>query len=171
MNHEFRQGADADPALYGFEDRVHVIHAQNRRTLLLALFPQSQKPIQIRSREAGVLAIDDNGVGIQIFRCLRHAASANIRRGGIDIDVHRHQVPLDEIGLPRRHHANRNIGFAHAEIQLALIQHQLDRDFRMKIQELLHPRRQPSRTEGHCSRHFTESVQRRRVPGHAESGV
>jgi hypothetical protein len=139
--------ANTDAALYGFEDRVHVVDAQNRRTLLLSLLAESQKPIQIWVRKPRVLAIDDEGMAVQVLRCLGHAAAPDIRGGGVDVDVHRHQVPLNEIGLARRHHANGDVGLAHAEVQFALIEHQLDRHFRMKIQELLHPRRKPGRAQ------------------------
>ena len=41
-----------------------------------------------------------------------------------------------------------------AEVQLALVEHELDRDLRMQLQELLHPRRQPGGAERDRCRHL-----------------
>src|SRR5262249_16149142 len=59
------------------------------------------------------------------------------------------QVALDQLGLARRRHADGDIGLAHAEVELAVFQHQVDVDVGIDLEELAHPRRQPGRPQRH----------------------
>ncbi len=63
-------------------------------------------------------------------------------------------MPLDQFRLPRRRHADGDIGLAHGKIELAVLQHQIHLDIRIKIDEFEQHRRQPGRAEGLGRRHL-----------------
>ena len=69
------------------------------------------------------------------------------RRRCIDVAVHGHQVALDQLRLPRRQQADGDICLAHAEVELAVVEHQIDRDIRIDLDELADARRKPGRAE------------------------
>jgi hypothetical protein len=57
-------------------------------------------------------------------------------------------MALDQIGLARRHHADRHIGLAHRQVKLAVIDQQRQLDIGIQLQELTHARGQPFDAEG-----------------------
>ena len=74
-----------------------------------------------------VVAEQDQPVGVQILRPLRHAVLLQIFGRGADMPLHRHQVPLHQVGLLRRVHADRHIRLAHRQIEFGVVQQQRDR--------------------------------------------
>ncbi len=61
----------------------------------------------------------------------RLADAREIRWRRVDVIVHGEQLALDQIGLHRRAHAERDVGFALREIELAIFQHQMHLHFRI----------------------------------------
>src|SRR3546814_1594601 len=61
----------------------------------------------------------------------------------------RHQVTLDEIGLPGRREADRQVRLAHGEIDLAVEQQQVALDLWIDLDELAHAGGQPVGAESH----------------------
>ena len=49
--------------------------------------------------------------------------------------MHRHQVALDQVRLARRLHADGDVGLAHGEVELAILQQQVDLDIRVVLEE------------------------------------
>src|SRR5439155_21036170 len=65
-----------------------------------------------------------------------------------------HQMPLNQLRLTRRRHADGHIGFAHAEIEFSVVQQQVDRNVGIDFEELAHARGEPGRAQGDRGRHF-----------------
>ena len=57
------------------------------------------------------------------------------------------QVALDQIGLARRGHADRDIGLAHRQVELRIVDDEADLDLGIKVEELADARREPDRAE------------------------
>ena len=57
--------------------------------------------------------------------------------------MHGEELALDQVGLHRRAHADGEVGRALRQVELAVVHHQMDFDFRKFLQELLQPRQQP----------------------------
>lgn len=67
--------------------------------------------------------------------------------------MHHEQLAPDQIVLRGWLETNGDIGLAHAEVQLLVVQDELQPDVRIKIGELIEPRRQPEHAERHGRRH------------------
>ena len=89
----------------------------------------------------------DQPMVVQIGRRLRHAVPADIVRRSVDVIVNRHQGAADQIGLGRFDQADRNIRFAHSQVEIAVGQKQADVDIRILLQKFAHARRQPARAQ------------------------
>ncbi len=85
---------------------------------------------------------------VEILRPVRRAVLLQIIRRRIDMDPHGQQMALHEVGLARRRQADRDVGLAHREVELAVVDHHADLYVRVELEELANPRRQPARAEG-----------------------
>ena len=56
----------------------------------------------------------------------------------IEVVVHGEELALDQIGLHRRAHAERQIGLALGQIEFAVLQHQMHLQFGIFLEEFLH---------------------------------
>ena len=65
---------------------------------------------------------------------------------GVDVVMHREELALDQVGLARRA-SDGDVGLAHGEVELAIVEHQVDLDLGIELDELPEPRRQPDRAE------------------------
>ena len=66
---------------------------------------------------------------------------------GIDVVMHGEELALNEIGLHRPAQPDRDVGLAHGEIELAVIEQQGHLDLRIEIGEFGQMRRQPHRAQ------------------------
>ena len=85
---------------------------------------------------------------VEVLGLLRHAVLLYVVGGGIEMHLDTDEVTLDQIRLPGRRHANRDIGFAHRQIELGIVDHQADLDLGVEIEKFPNPRCQPRRAEG-----------------------
>src|SRR5215469_9370748 len=99
LDHEFRQGREPQPGLRRPLDRIDIIDREGRAAALLTLGAEAHQEIGIRHRRASRLAIDDDLVVIELLRRLRQAVALDVGGGGIDVEMHRHQMALDQLGL------------------------------------------------------------------------
>ena len=100
------------------------------------------EPVHLLDRGM-MLAEQDQLVFVQILGPLRHAVFFQILGRRADMPVHCHQVPLHQIGLLGRMHADGDIGLPHRKIEFAVIQQQRDRYLGVGFEEALQPWRQP----------------------------
>ena len=63
-------------------------------------------------------------------------------------------MPLHEVGLLRRMHADGDVGLAHGEVEIPVIEQQGHRDFRILLQEGLRAGGEPDGAEAHRRRHL-----------------
>ena len=70
-------------------------------------------------------------------------------RRGEQLVMHGHQMALHQVRLARRHQADGDIGLAHGQIQLAVVQYDRHLNFRVIVEEFADARRQPEGAEGH----------------------
>src|SRR5579871_3532858 len=68
--------------------------------------------------------------------------------------MHRHQMALDQLRLAGWGHADGDVGLAHAEVELPVVEQKIDGDIGVDLEELAHPGREPGRAEGHRGRHL-----------------
>ena len=61
---------------------------------------------------------------------LRLAEALEIGRRGVDVDVHREEAPLDQVGLHRLAEADGDVGLAHGEVEFLVVEDQLQVDGR-----------------------------------------
>ena len=66
-------------------------------------------------------------------------------------------MPLHQVRLLRRMHADRHVSLTHGQIQVAVVEQQRHRDVRILLQEVAQPRCQPRRAEADRRRHLEPS--------------
>ena len=106
-----------------------------------------EEPVRVADRRPRIRAVNDDAVLIELFRPLRRAVLFQIIGRGVSVVAHRHQMALHQIGLARRCHADRDIGLAHRQIELGIVDHDRDLDLGIEIEKFADPRRQPGRAE------------------------
>jgi hypothetical protein len=95
-------------------------------------------------------------VAVEVLRRLRHAVLLDVAGRSVDLEPKRQQVALDELGLARRRHADGHVGLAHAEVELAVVEHQVEAHVGIELEELLDARRQPQRAQRHGRGHLEQ---------------
>ena len=61
---------------------------------------------------------------IEIIEALRQALAPHVFGRSIEMVMHGEELALDEIGLDRPAQADRHVGLAHGEIELAVVKQQ-----------------------------------------------
>src|SRR6267378_811282 len=84
---------------------------------------------------------------VEVLVITRRAEALEIFRRCVGVEMHREQLALNEVGLRRQPQANRNVGFAHRQIELELGRQQRDADVGIEFEEFAEPRRQPAYAE------------------------
>ena len=84
---------------------------------------------------------------LEIVERLRGAATAQIFRRGIGVVMHGEELALDQVGLGRPAQPDRDIGLAHRQVELAVVEQHGDGDLGIELEELRDPGREPDRTE------------------------
>src|ERR1700685_3674460 len=138
-----RQHGDADAALAGAQDAEDIIDHKVRRARALAVarhFDQPARALQVRWY---VAAEHQHAMIIEIVEGARRAEALEIFRRGVDVEMHREQLALDQVGLRRLTEPDGDIGLAHGEVELLVGGQQRDVDFRIELDELAERRRQP----------------------------
>ena len=92
--HVIGQGPDAQTRLHRPVNAVDRIDPQDRRARRPRLGPGGQQPIQVFHRRAGVVAVDDQVVVVQVLRLLWGAVGLQVFGRGKDVVVHGHQVRI-----------------------------------------------------------------------------
>ena len=67
--------------------------------------------------------------------------------------MHLHQPAADQLGLARLLQPDRHVGLAHRQVEDALLEHQVDLQVRVALEQPVEPRRQPERAEAGGRRH------------------
>ena len=94
---------------------------------------------------------------IDVLRMLRIAEFTQILPQSVDVRTDLQQLPLNEIWLTRRTHAEGNVGLAHCQVEFTVSQLKADINFRIQFDEFPDTRRQPSRPECGGFRHLKRS--------------
>ena len=80
---------------------------------------------------------------VEFFVAARRAEALQIFRRRAGMEVHREQLALDQVGLGRHPQPDRDVRFAHREIEFLLGGQQRDADVGIKFEEFAEPRCQP----------------------------
>ena len=78
---------------------------------------------------------------------LRRAEAADVLRRRVGVHLHREQRPADEVALLRLAGPDGDVGLAHGEVELLVVEDQLDADVGVELDELADARRQPDGAE------------------------
>src|SRR5579872_1815537 len=156
--HEIGDGGNAETAFGGAQNGIDVIDGEDRLAFIAGPRARLEEPIDIPDRGPRIPAIDDEAMFIEIFELLRRAVFLEIVGGGIDQDPHRQEMALDEIGLTRRRHADRDIGLAHGKIELAVIDDEAHLDLGVKLEKFPDTGGEPGRAEGDRGRHLERTL-------------
>src|SRR5262249_31599108 len=84
---------------------------------------------------------------VETLQRARRAEFLEIFRRRVDVEVHRKELALDEVGLGRLAQTNGNVRLAHGEVELLVGSEQRDVDVRIEFSELAEPRREPMHTD------------------------
>ena len=85
---------------------------------------------------------------VQIGGRLGRAAAVEVFGRRVDMIAHGHEVALNQVRLARRPHADGEVGLAHGQVQLAIVEDQAEGQVGVKLDELPNTRRQPQGAEG-----------------------
>ena len=92
-------------------------------------------------------------MSVEIVERPRRAESLEIFRRRVDVEVHREQLALDQVGLGRLAQPDRDVGLAHGEVELLVGGEQRDVDFGIQVDEFAEPRREPMDADARRRRH------------------
>jgi hypothetical protein len=81
-----------------------------------------QQPVYRRHRKRLSLAKNNPAVIIQVFGLLRISKLPRVASAAIKMSAYRQYLTLDQIRLSGGSHPQRNIGFAHRQIELVISQ-------------------------------------------------
>ena len=65
----------------------------------------------------------------------------------VDVEVQREKPALDQVRLRRRAQADRDVGLAHGDVELRIVEDQLKLDARIEVDELVDARGEPGRAD------------------------
>ena len=100
-----------------------------------------------------VAAEHEDAVVVEVFEGPRRTVTLEIFRRSVDVEVHRKQLALDQVGLRRLAQTDGDVGLAHGEIEFLFRGQQRDVDFRIKLGELAKAGREPMHAEAWRRRH------------------
>jgi hypothetical protein len=70
----------------------------------------------------------DDAVVVELLERLRLTVPGEIGRRGVDMEMHREEPALDQIRLARLLEADRDVSFAHRQVELLVLEDQLQAD-------------------------------------------
>jgi hypothetical protein len=101
-----------------------------------------------------VVAPTDDPVRVQVFSALRDAGRLEVGRRAAHPPAEGGEVPLDQVGLAGRVHADGDVRFPHGEVEVGVVQQQDHRHLGVEGDEAVQARRQPSVAEARGARHL-----------------
>ena len=88
-------------------------------------------------------AENQHAMAVEIFEGARRAVFLEIFGRGINVEVHREKLALNQIGLRRLAQPDGDVGLAHGEVELLVGGQKRDVDFGIKVDEFAESRGQP----------------------------
>src|ERR1019366_192880 len=85
----------------------------------------------------------DDAMGVELVERAGGPETLDVFRRAIGMKTHREQLALDQVGLRRLAGADRDVGFAHRQVELLVGDDQRDPDFGIERGEFAEPRNQP----------------------------
>ena len=84
---------------------------------------------------------------VEVLRALRHAEALEVAGRGADVPAHVEEMALHQLGLSGRVHADGDVGLAHGEVELEIVEQEGHRDVGVEIEEAMEAGGEPVRAE------------------------
>ena len=99
---------------------------------------------QVRRR---MPAVGDEPMAVEVVQRLGSAEPAHVARRGVGAHLHGEQRPADEVGVLGLARPDGDVGGAHGDVDLVVVEDEVDADLRIELHELAQPLRDPHRAE------------------------
>ncbi|SCM79246.1 hypothetical protein KL86PLE_90306 [uncultured Pleomorphomonas sp.] len=134
---------DADAALHRMLDGDEVVDPQGRQARVVVGPADAFEPVHVAQVVGRGDAEGDDPVLVDVLDGLRAAEALDVGRRGEQVEVHREQLALDQVGLGRLAQADGDVGLSHGEVELVVVEDELQLDVGVEVDELVDARGQP----------------------------